>query len=53
MDIYEKAITLSADDFGLWQLEIYLALMLIYWVIAALIDKLISVVYDASLKKVA
>ena len=53
MDIYEKAITLSADDFGLWQLEIYLALMLIYWVIAALIDKLISVVYNASLKKVA
>ena len=52
-DIYEKAITLSADDFGLWQLEIYVALMLIYWVIAALIDKLISVVYDASLKKVA
>lgn len=39
--------------FGLWQLEIYVALMLIYWVIAALIDKLISVVYDASLKKVA
>ena len=53
MDIYEKAITLSAEDFGLWQLEIFLALMLIYWILAVIIDKATTLIYSVSLKKVA
>lgn len=53
MDIYEKAITISAEDFGLWQLEVFLALLIIYWVIAVVIDKSISLLYKSSLKKVA
>lgn len=52
-DIYEQAVTLSSQDYGLWQLEIFLALMLIYWVVAVIIDKVVALVYSASQKKVA
>lgn len=53
MDMYERANTLAADDFGLWQLEIFLALMLIYWAIAVIIDKGLDALYRVSRKKVA
>lgn len=52
-DIYEQAVTLSSNDYGLWQLEIFLALMLIYWVLAVIIDKIVALVYSASRKLVA
>jgi His/Glu/Gln/Arg/opine family amino acid ABC transporter permease subunit len=52
-DIYEQAVTLSSNDYGLWQLEIFLALMLIYWVLAAIIDKIAALIYASSQKKVA
>lgn len=45
MDIYQRARMLSADHFGVWQLEIFLALLLIYWVVAVLIDWGISLIY--------
>ena len=41
------------EDFGLWQLEIFLALMLIYWILAVIIDKATTLIYSVSLKKVA
>lgn len=53
MDVYERAITISAEDFGLWQLEVFLALLVIYWVIAVVVDKSIALLYRSSLKKVA
>ena len=49
MDIYQKARTLSADHFGVWQLEIFLALMFIYWGVALLIDFAIAKLYKRML----
>ena len=49
MDIYQKARTLSADHFGVWQLEIFLALMFIYWGVALLIDFAIAKLYKKML----
>lgn len=46
MDIYQKAESMSADSSGAWQLEIFLALMFIYWGVAIIIDKLLAVVYS-------
>lgn len=49
MDIYQRARMLSADHFGVWQLEIFLALLLIYWAVAVLIDWGISLIYKKML----
>lgn len=38
-DIFEKAHSLSSDGYGVRQLEIFIALALIYWVICILIEQ--------------
>lgn len=53
MDMYEKANTLAADSYGLWQLEIFLALMLIYWGLAVIVDKAVDLAYHANRRKAA
>ncbi|MDO4619042.1 MAG: amino acid ABC transporter permease [Lachnospiraceae bacterium] len=50
LDIYQRARMLSADHFGVWQLEIFLALLLIYWGLAVLIDFSFSALYKRMLK---
>ena len=52
-DMFEKATTQSANDYGLWQLEIFLALLIIYWLIAIVIDNIAAFTFRHELKKVA
>ncbi len=45
LDIYQKANSMSANNSGIWQLEIFTALMCIYWIAAIIVDKSFGLIY--------